>query len=91
MFGNNCNYCKNGFAPCHAKQFFKEHTILSIHSLILTEVLLFKHKIHYFRQGLPSAVINTISAAAPKYVITYGICTDWFTGHSTRRMRNASI
>ena len=89
MPGYNCNYYKNGLAPCHTKQFFKEHAILSIHSLILTKVLLFMHKIHNFGQGLPSAVINTISADAPKYGNTNELCTEWFANHSTQKMRNA--
>ena len=65
---------------------FKEHAILS---LILTKVLLFMHKIHNFGQGLPPAVINTISADAPKYGNTNELCTEWFANHSTQKMRNA--
>ena len=67
MPGYNCNYYKNGLTPCHTKQFFKEHTIFSVHSLIITKIILFLDKFHNYRQGLPSSVLNIISTDAPKY------------------------
>ena len=89
MPGYNCNYYKNGLTPCHTKQIFKEHTIFSVHSLILTKIILFMDKFHNYRQGLPSSVLNIISTDGPKYGNANEKSSEWLANHPTQKMRNA--
>ena len=48
MPGFNLNYFKDGLTPCHTKPFFTEYSILTVHSIIFTNILIFMHKHRYF-------------------------------------------
>ena len=48
MPGNNINYYKDGMSPCHTKPFFTENKIMTIHSIILANILNFMHKHNEF-------------------------------------------
>ena len=84
----NSNYYKDGLTPCHTKPFFADHTILTVHSIILTNILTFMQKLHNFKYRVPSLVASIVSKNAPKPGLEEN-CTDWLASHSTQKLRNA--
>ena len=46
--------------PAHTKQAFKEHKILTIHSIILKNILLYLFKSHHMPSYLPSAIVTLL-------------------------------
>ena len=68
MPGYNINYYKNGIKPCHTKPFFTEYKILTVHSIILINILIFMHKYYEFRNFTPLSVSRLISPDALKMV-----------------------
>lgn len=88
--GFNRNFYKDGIKPCHTKRFFAENGVLTVHSVILTNILLFMFKYYNYNQYLPSSVSNIISPAAPKPdIIINNDHIDWLSDHTTGRLRNA--
>ena len=87
MPGFTVNYYKDGVIPCHTKPFFTEYNIQTIHSIILTNILVFMHKYH--SHNLPSSVLSIISPEAPKISQSNENCKEWMTNHSIGILRNA--
>ena len=58
MPGINFNY---------VKPFFTEYNILTVHSIILTNILIFMNKYRYSRKSLPPLFSEVISSNAPIY------------------------
>ena len=67
MPGNNINYYKDGISPCHTKPFFTQNKIMTIHSIILANILNFMHKHSEFKNLIPPPVFDIISSETPKY------------------------
>ena len=67
MPGYNINYYKDGITPCHTKAFFTEYEIMTVHSIILANILNFMHKHNEFKNLIPPSVFDIISPEAPKY------------------------
>lgn len=88
--GFNLNYYKDGKSPCHTKPFFTENNILTVHSIILSNVLTFMHKYHNFRNQMPRLVSDIIPQNAPRYSLTNDDKTkEWLTSHSSGKSRSA--
>ena len=88
MPGFNLNYYKNGNNPCHTKSFFTELKILTVQSLILSNILKFMHKYHHWRQYMPKTVAKMISSDAPLPGHSLENCNGWLHSHSTGKFRN---
>ena len=86
--GFNSNYFKDGLTPCHTKPFFTEYNIMTVHSIIFTNVLIFMHKYQYFRKILPPLVSNVISPDAPKYDHSNLDSEAWMANHFTGKFRH---
>ena len=56
---------RDGEPPAHTKASFKTYDILTIHSIIVKNALIFMHKIRHFPNMLPISVKNTIADNAP--------------------------
>ena len=52
--GFNLNFYKNEIKPCHTERFFAENGVLTVHSVILTNSILFMFKYYNYNQYLPS-------------------------------------
>ena len=87
--GFNSNYFKDGLTPCHTKPFFTEYNILTVHSIIFANVLIFMHKYRYFSKTLPPLVSDIISSDAPKYDHSNLDSEAWMANHLTGRFRHA--
>ena len=89
MPGNNINYYKNGITPCHTKPFFTEYQIMTVHSIILTNVLNFMHKHSEFKNLIPLPVLSIISPEAPKYNHVNANIIGWIDSHQNRQLRKS--
>ena len=89
MPGFNPNFYHKGKTPSHTKAFFSESNILTVQSIILTNILLLMYKYHNLKQCIPQSVADIISPLAP-YSDT-SQCNDkkWFANHSTGKYRNS--
>ena len=87
--GFNPNFYYKGKIPSHTKAFFTESNILTVQSVILTNILLLMYKYHNLRQCIPQLVANIISPLAPYSDTTQ--CNDkkWFANHATGKQRNS--
>ena len=56
---------KDGNPPTHTKPFFNEHELLTVHSIVLKNILIFMNKVHNFPQLLPKSVLQTIAIDSP--------------------------
>ena len=89
MPGNNINYYKNGFTPCHTKPFFTEYHIMTVHSIVLTNVLIFMHKHNEYKNLIPPPVFDIISPEAPKYNHANTNIIEWMDSHHKGKLRNS--
>ena len=89
MPGHNINYYKDGISPCHTKQFFNEYQIMTVHSIILSNILNFMHKHNEFKNLIPPPVYNIIYPEAPKFNHVNDNIIEWMNRHNTGKIRNA--
>ena len=89
MPGNNINYYKDGMSPCHTKSFFTENKIMTIHSIILANILNFMHKHNEFKNLIPPPVFDIISSETPKYSHVNANIIEWMNSHNKGKLRNA--
>ena len=88
MPGFNSNYYKDGIIPCHTKDFLTEHKILTVHSIILLNVLTFMFKYHYWKQYLPPTVAGIIAPGAPTPGCNPQNSKKWINNHSVGILHN---
>ena len=63
---------KEGKLPAHTKEKFKEYNIHTVHGIIVTNALIFMHKLHHFPISLPVSIRNLMPATittAMKYIV----------------------
>ena len=89
MPGFQLNYQKAGVNPAHTKPFFTKYMIATVHSIILTNLLIFKFKFNNCKKFLPLSVREIILPNAPRPNINIDHCKDWLTCHKTDVSRNA--
>ena len=88
MPGYNINYYKDGKTPCHTKPFFTEFHIMTVHSIVLANVLNFMHKHNDFKNLIPTPVNDIISPEAPKFNHVNANIIEWMNRHNTGKLRN---
>ena len=83
-------YYKDGQLPTHTKTAFSTHKILTIHGIVVKNLLIFLHKLKYHSTSLPTTVSNTMHTDAP---ITLDPPTDnnltWYNEHNDSWFRNS--
>ena len=89
MPGYNINYYKDGIKPCHTKPFFTKYEILTVHSIILTNILIFMHKCNEFKHLTPLSVSRIISPDALKHGQVNEKTIAWMASHTTEKLRDA--
>lgn len=88
------NYFYNdGNTPTHTKEFFIEHDILTVHNLILKNMLIFMNKVKNFPHLLPKSVLNTIASDSPNpgYNSQEAYLSAWFRYHNTSVFRTSTF
>ena len=83
MPGYQINYHKNGINPAHTKAFFTEHAIATVNSIILTNLLTFMFKYHFYKHSLPLLITKLILPDAPtfNYNLDSDIVKEWLAHH----------
>jgi len=84
-------FYKDGTPPTGTKSFFSNYSILTIHSIILSNSLIFMNKIFYFPNQLPPPVAKTIHENVPtrNSEIIAEASFDWFNDYNTATYRNS--
>ena len=80
---------KNGKIPGHTKEFFSKYKILSIHSIIIFNALIFMQKISNYPSLLPPSILKTISQDGPIPGSTHNTCQKWLTDYNNCYYRNS--
>ena len=84
-------FYKDGIFPSHTKSTFVEHKILTAHSIIIKNALLFMHKIYCFPSQLPVSIRNTIPDNAPSdsFELSHETCSAWLERYNNQIYRNS--
>ena len=73
------NYFYNkGTCPTHTKSTFKELNVLTVHNVILKNIMIFMNKIHNHPQLLPTSVTQIISPDSPSPEHPTDYSSDWY-------------
>lgn len=78
-------FYKEGKIPHHTKSAFTEYNILTIHSIVVKNALLYLYRCYrlHYNHFLPSSVRKLIPASAPKINATHETNTEWYELYST--------
>ena len=77
-------YYKDGTLPSHTKAAFTDFNILTVHNIILKNILIFVNKIHVYPNMLPVSVRQTVSPDSPSPNLTStDYHNEWFTKYSS--------
>ena len=68
---------KDGKTPGHTKKFFSKYNILTIHSIIVLNTLIFMQKTINYPSLLPASIRNTIGQDSPVPGSTHDTCENW--------------
>ena len=82
-------YYDDGNLPTHTKQFFKEYEILTVHGIILKNLLILMHKIKHFPLTLPKSIIGTMPANLPTVGSDHVTSADWLELYSNVNYRSS--
>ena len=80
---------KEGKLPARTKEAFKELNILTVHSIIALQTLMFMHKVSHFPKSLPTAICSTIPSNIPKFETTYDDCIEWSNKYNNIPFRSS--
>ena len=75
------SYYKDGKLPTRTKQFFSNHDLLTVHNIILKNILIFFHNLHYSPETLPQSIINLIPANAPTNILDHS--SNWYITYNS--------
>ena len=84
-------FFKDGKLPSGTKSSFTKYKILTIHSIIAKNALIFMHKISIFPKLLPQSLKSTIPGNAPAAIIsddTFEEHSDWIEQFGSQVYRN---
>ena len=80
---------KDGKTPGHTKQFFSEYKILTIHSIIALNTLIFMQKTINYPSLLPKSILNTIGQGSPVPGSTHHSCEQWLKDYDNIHYRKS--
>ena len=78
MPGHVNYYYNNGTCPTHTKPSFTDFNILTVHNVILKNIMIFMNRIHNFPSSIPISVKNTISPSSPSPYSNTDYNSDWY-------------
>ena len=86
----NVNYFyKDGVCPTHTKPIYSNLNILTVHNIILKNILNFIDKINNNTTALPISILKTIAHDAPSTNIVLENCMDWYNRLNTNVYRTS--
>ena len=66
----------------HTKAAFTNLNILTVHNIILTNIMIFMNKLLNFSHSLPDSVLQTIPPNSPSLTSPIDYCSEWYTKHN---------
>ena len=84
MPGYANNYYKEGNLPTHTKPFFTTRGLLTVHNIILKNILIFFHCLHHSPELLPSAITHLIPPDAPSPTCTTDHNSSWYATYNSQ-------
>ena len=89
---NKTNYFyKDGICPTHTKPIYSDLNILTIHNIILKNMLNFIDKIYNIPTALPISIVKTIAADAPSPTTDLDNSMDWYNRLNTNIYRTSTF
>ena len=79
MPGYANSYYKDGKLPTHTKQFFSKHDLLTVHNIILKNIMIFFYKLHHSPETIPQTIKHLIPPTAPNPENVVDYSSDWYT------------
>lgn len=76
-------YYKEGRLPTHTKTFFTKHGILTVHNIILKNIMSFLNAIFYFPETLPQSIIQLIPSNSPSPTTPVENCSSWYSMYNS--------
>ena len=73
---------KDDIYPTHTKAAFKTFNILTVHNIILTNIMIFMNKLQNFPHILPDPVSQTIPPNSPSLTNPTDYCSEWYTKYN---------
>ena len=70
-------FYKDGILPTHTKPFFNKHNILTVHNIIVKNMLIFYNNVDNFEHLLPTSVVQTVHPDSLSPTITRDHLSDW--------------
>ena len=76
------HYYNNGICPTHTKPAFTDFKILTVHNVILKNMLIFLNRIHNAPSSIPISVKDTISPSSPSTDPNTDYNSDWYSTYN---------
>ena len=84
-------YYKDGTCPSHTKSSFTDQNILTVHNVILKNIMIFINKIHNFSHLLPISVTQIISPDSPSLTSPTDNSSDWYSKYNSPPYNNSTF
>ena len=78
-----------GDIPGHTKSYFTEYNILTVHSTIVLNALVFMEKVHKYPSLLPLTIFRTIPDDSPVPGSNHESCENWLNVYNNFRYRSS--
>ena len=82
-------FYKNGVKPGHTKPYFRNYSILTVHSIIALNALMLVEKCRNFSSSLPENVFKTITSDSPDTNSTLDSSENWLNTFNTNIYRTS--
>ena len=76
-------FYKDGLPPTHTKPFFTDYNILTVHNIILKNILIFFNNIMHFADTLPPSIIQLIPEDSPIIKPVSDYHSDWYAKYNS--------
>ena len=74
---------KDDICPTHTKTAFKTFNILTIHNIVLKNIMIFMNKLQNFPSTLPESVRQTIALNSLTITKTTDYCSEWYSKYNS--------
>ena len=82
-------FYKDGQLPAHTRDRFKEYNILTVHGIIVKNVLILMHRMKYFPETIPSSIKNLFPCNIPTYGSDHVSSAEWLETYGCHIFRSS--
>lgn len=83
MPGFATNYYKDGKLPTHTKQFFNDYKLLTVHNIVLKNIIVFFSKLYQSPESLPQTIQQLIPPDAPTPSAPVDYTSSWYETYNS--------